>query len=113
MGEGGNWEVSASQQVFYYYGGTDSVGNIQLNRWTIRQAGAQFVRPFNRFQRLELSGAVINLAQSTLTQLLCFDPTTGLSYACADQITDGVSQAAFMPSTALRDTTSLFTSPTP
>ncbi|MFI5280076.1 MAG: BamA/TamA family outer membrane protein [Gemmatimonadales bacterium] len=103
-----NWQVSASQQVFYYYGGSDSVGNPMLNRWTIRQAGAEFVRPFNRFQRLELSGAVVNLAQSTLTEIPCLDPTTGLEYVCADQITDGVSKVALMPSIALVDDNSLF-----
>ncbi|MFI5206976.1 MAG: BamA/TamA family outer membrane protein [Gemmatimonadales bacterium] len=103
-----NWQVSASQQVLYYYGGTDSVGNPVLDRWTIRQVGAEFVRPFNRFQRLELSAGILNLAQSTLTELPCIDPTTGLEYVCADQINDGISQVALMPSIALVDDNSLF-----
>jgi hypothetical protein len=103
-----NWQVSASQQVFYYYAGSDSLGNIQLNRWTIRQVGGLFVRPFNRFQRLELSGGLINLAQSTLTDFVCFDPTSGQSYACAESITDGVSKVAFVPSIALVYDNSLF-----
>jgi hypothetical protein len=106
-----NWMVSASQQVYYYYSGQTTLGaggsyNVLLDRWVVREAGGRAIRPFNRFQRLEVGASLVNLEQSTLNQVTFYDPIYG--YSGYDSISVGSSKVAFMPSIALVYDNSLF-----
>ena len=86
---------------------SQGVYNLQLQRWIFRQAFGRFIRPFNRFRRLEISATVANLAQSTLNQITQYDPT-GFPIGSYDSISSGASKVFAIPSIALVYDNSIF-----
>ncbi len=107
-----NWQVGAAQEVYYYYTGAsatvsgDTV-NQALDRWIAREVFGRAIRPFNRFQRLEVGMYGVDLYRSTLNQLIFYDPS-GIPIGADQVITNGTNTFYAMPNVALVYDNSLF-----
>ncbi|HEY2804767.1 MAG TPA: hypothetical protein VGI92_02825, partial [Gemmatimonadales bacterium] len=106
-----NWQVGGAQEVYYYYTGQSTISgdtvNQALDRWIAREVFGRAIRPFNRFQRLELGMYGVDLYRSTLNQLVFYDPT-GIPLGEQDVITNGSNVFYALPSAALVYDNSLF-----
>ena len=102
-----NWSLGVAQDVWYYYINSTveptpsgDIYNQQLARWIARQGFMRAIRPFSRFQRLEVNSYFVNMYQSTLNRITFYDPT-GYPLAGYDSISGGVSTFFVLPSAAI------------
>ncbi len=81
-----NWAVGISQTPYFFFTqsefGLDSVGNptltTTLERFIVREAFADALRPFNRFRRVELGIRAANVSRAAVDIIDTFDPASML-----------------------------------